>query len=215
MLSQSKLSTMSQSKAVLYSLLLDHASPPISTRVLLKHLPYSESKEAFDSKLEGIGATNLCFFSEYDLLQTVSRFGALLLNNILESEAHNFDWIIKLTEQAVETLYALVETGLAAHLETTMFTKPLSASVRKCDTTLLYLITTCLSVIRVSQGGRGNLVPLLDKILRSSERTLTMTHSNDDEDSSLLRLNSMSCALSLVNSLQEIDSQPLLMLTLL
>lgn len=183
--------------------------------MLLKHLPYSESKEAFESKLEGIGATNLCFFSEYDLLQTVSRFGALLLNNILESEAHNFDWIIKLTEQAVQTLYALVETGLAAHLETTMFTKPLSASVRKCGTTLLYLITTCLSVIHLSHGGRGNLVPLLDKILRSSERTLTMTHSNDDEDSSLLRLNSMSCALSLVNSLQEIDSQPLLMLTLL
>ena len=103
---------MSQSKAVWYSLLLDHASPPISTRVLLKHLPYSESKEAFESKLEGSGATNLCFFSEYDLLQTVSRFGALLLNNILESEAHNFDWIIKLTEQAVQTLYALVETGL-------------------------------------------------------------------------------------------------------
>ena len=108
---------MSQSKAVWYSLLLDHASPPISTRVLLKHLPYSESKEAFESKLEGSGATNLCFFSEYDLLQTVSRFGALLLNNILESEAHNFDWIIKLTEQAVETLYAdiaITSLGIAA-----------------------------------------------------------------------------------------------------
>jgi len=43
----------------------------------------------------------------------VSRFVALLLNNIMESEAHNFDRIIKLTEQAVQTLYALVETGLA------------------------------------------------------------------------------------------------------
>ena len=181
----------------------------ISTRVLLKHLPYSESKETFESKLEGIGATNLCVISEYQLLETVSRFGALLLKNRQELEADNFDWIIKLTEQAVETLYALVETGLAAHLETAMFTKPPSASVGKCGTTLLTLITTCLSVIPLSQGGRGNLVLLLDKILRSSERILTMTHSNDDEDSSLLRLNSMSCALSLVNSLQESDSQPL------
>ena len=81
---------------------------PISTRVLLKHLPYPESKEAFESKLEGIGATDLCFFLEYELLQeTVSRFVALLLNNIMESEAHNFDRIIKLTEQAVQTLYPL------------------------------------------------------------------------------------------------------------
>jgi hypothetical protein len=72
--------------------------------VLLKHLPYSESKEAFDSKLEGIGATNLYVISEFKLLEIVSRFGALLLSNIQESEAHNFDWIIKLIGQAVETV---------------------------------------------------------------------------------------------------------------
>jgi hypothetical protein len=76
----------------------------------LKHLPYSEGKKSFESKLEGIGATKLSVISEYEWLETVSRFGALLLNNI-----QGFDWIIELTEQAVEIPYALVQTGLPAH----------------------------------------------------------------------------------------------------
>jgi len=182
----------------------------ISTRMLLKHLPYSENKEEFESKLERIGATNLCAISEYELLETVSGFGDLLLTSIQQSEANNFDWITKLAEQAVESLHILAETGLVAHLETTTFAKPPSASlVVKCGTALSTLITTCLSIIPLSQEGRANLVSLLDKVLRSSERILSMANSNGDEDSLHLRLNSISCALSLMNALQENNSEPL------
>jgi len=178
----------------------------ISTRVLLQHLPQSENKEAVESALVRIAATNFCTNSECELIEYVSAFGALVQN----IERGNLDWSMKLARQGVENLHALAENGLAAHLETTSLAYPSSSSPAvKCGTSLLTLITTCLSIVPSSQGKRASLVSLLDKVLRSSERIMILANSDGDADSLHLRLNSIACALALMNSLQESNGEPL------
>ena len=181
----------------------------VSTRVLLQHLPQLENKEAIESALVRIAATKFCTNSEYELIGNVSAFGAL----VQTIERGNFDWSMELARQGVENLHALAENGMAAHLETTSLAYPSSPSpspVVKCGTSLLTLITACLSIIPPSQGKRAGLVSLFDKVLRSSERIMILANPDGDVDSLHLQLTSISCALAFMNSLQESNDEPLL-----
>lgn len=143
--------------------------------------------------------------SQSNLAFSVSTLGELMLSAV-QQDSSNGDKMIRLAVQLVNNLFVVAENGLAAYSQTVSaaYSVPVSQTVI-CGDVFLNFVLSCISKLTNPEVTKEVLVILIDKLLRSSERLLVLTESAHD-DASLnteLRLNTATCAISLINVMMD------------
>lgn len=134
--------------------------------------------------------------SQSDLIISLSALGDLTFSTIRQDFR-----TIRIAVQAVNNLSKVAENGLEAYSQTVTatYSVPLSQTV-VCGGVLLSSLLSCVSKLSRPDVTDEDLILLVDKLLRSSERLLVLAESlHDDELGMKLRLSTAACAISMIN----------------